>query len=331
MCIFRLLVVASVAAVHFACNLAWAGVDEAASSDFSFGGYSSAGIQIAPGGEASAALNEISLIIGWDGGGRWKFFTELELEKPFTWREGTPVTSKYAYVDVERLYADFNITGGLNLRGGRFLTPAGRWNLLHAAPLVWTATRPGATERLFPLALNGVMLHGSTTWGDKAIEYAAYAEMLHDMTDERDEIPFEDTRGLRLTLSSGLADIGLSLMRFHEDRQDRPEYRLLGLDFFKVVNGWEFSGEAYIRERSGGHDGGSGGYLQGVAPLGGQWFAIARVENLRDPDGPTVGRWLLGTAWRIHDNRVFKLEYVGGRDPYPEMPRGVMASYAILF
>ena len=34
---------------------------------------------------------------------------------------------------------------------------AGRWNLIHAAPLVWTTLRPLATSRLFPTSVNGAM------------------------------------------------------------------------------------------------------------------------------------------------------------------------------
>ena len=55
------------------------------------------------------------------------------------------------------------------------------------------------------------------------------------------------------------------------------------------------------------------------------------MENLRLSDEGNEGRWLVGTAWRWKTNQVFKLEYAGGRDEHPEMPRGFAASYAILF
>ncbi|MGQ0443224.1 MAG: hypothetical protein ACT4OH_07245, partial [Methylophilaceae bacterium] len=99
-------------------------------NDFKFGGYSSAGITLHSDGDTEAALNEISLILRWDGNGRLGFFSELELEKPLTWQEGQHLTTDEAYIDVERLYFDYNLSDKANIRAGRFLTPAGRWNQL---------------------------------------------------------------------------------------------------------------------------------------------------------------------------------------------------------
>jgi len=42
----------------------------------------------------------------------------------------------------ERLYNDFKINNEDRIRLGKFLAPVGYWNLIHAAPLVWTVNRP---------------------------------------------------------------------------------------------------------------------------------------------------------------------------------------------
>lgn len=42
----------------------------------------------------------------------------------------------------ERLYNDFNLNTSDRIRVGKFLAPVGYWNLIHAAPLVWTVNRP---------------------------------------------------------------------------------------------------------------------------------------------------------------------------------------------
>lgn len=325
-------VAASVVAALLACNPAAA--DETAppaEQNLHVGGYASGGFQIHPGGRAAADLHELSLILNWDAGGRLRLFSELELETPLTWEEGESINSKNAEFDVERLYADYSMTGALNVRGGRFLTPIGRWNVIHAAPLVWTTNRPAATEELFPKAINGVMLYGTLPLNEGAFEYALFGEALRDQTEDNDERNFEKTRGVRLAYT-GIAEVGMTVSEFEEDTLGQPRYRMLGLDFFKAVNGWEFSGEAYRRFKRGDDDDRSGGgYLQAVAPLANRWFAIARVENLRLSDEGNEGRWLVGMAWRWKTNQVFKLEYAGGRDEHPEMPRGFAASYAILF
>jgi hypothetical protein len=326
------LVATSVAAAFLACNPAVADdIAPLSAEHLHVGGYASGGFQVHPGGKAAADLHELSLILNWDGGGKLRLFSELEVETPFTWEEGESISSKDAHFDVERLYADYSLTGALAVRGGRFLTPIGRWNVIHAAPLVWTTIRPAATERLFPKAINGVMLYGTLPMKEGAVEYALFGEALRDQTEEPNEILFEKTRGLRLAYT-GIAEAGMTYTEFEEDTLGQPRYRMLGLDFFKALNGWEFSGELYRRFARGNDDDRSGGgYAQVVAPLGNRWFAIGRLENLRLPDEGATGRWLVGTAWRWKNNQIFKLEYAGGRDEHPDMPRGFAASYAILF
>ncbi|MEZ0238497.1 MAG: hypothetical protein ACAH06_10570 [Methylophilaceae bacterium] len=326
------LVATSVVAAFLACNPAAADDSATLSAEhLHVGGYASGGFRVHPGGKAAADLHELSLILNWDGGGKLRLFSELEVETPLTWEEGGSISSNDADFDIERLYADYSLTGALTMRGGRLLTPVGRWNVTHAAPLVWTTNRPAATEKLFPEAINGVMLYGTLPLNEGALDYALFGEALRDQTKDKDEPFFEKTRGVRLAYI-GIAEVGMTLSEFEEDAIGQPRYRMLGLDFFKALNGWEFSGELYRRFARGNDDDRSGGgYAQVVAPLGNRWFAIGRLENLRLPDEGTTGRWLVGTAWRWKNNQIFKLEYVGGRDEHPDMPRGFAASYAILF
>jgi hypothetical protein len=325
-----LIIATSVASAFLACNQAFAAESSDSENNFSFGGYASAGVQIHPGGHTEAALNEVSLLFNWDGKGRLRLFSEIEVEKPLTWEEGGSLTTDEAYFDVERLYADYSLSGKLNVRAGRFLTPVGRWNLIHAAPLVWTSLRPAATRELFPLAINGLMLHGSAPWGEAAIEYSAFAEAVRDQTDDPGEIRYKKMRGMRLAYA-GAFEAGLTLTQFREDAADNRRYRMLELDFFKSFNSWEISGEIYQRLEHKDGDNSGGAYLQLVAPLGNRWFAIGRLESLRMPHDDASARGLVGVAWRHKDNRVFKLEYAGGHEEHPDMPRGFVASYAILF
>lgn len=297
---------------------------------FNLGGYGSAGIIVPRHEKTEIAVNEISLIVTWDGDSRFKFFSELELEHPLIWREGDDFSKQKSFLDIERLYLDYNLNEKLNLRAGRYLTPAGRWNLIHASPLVWTSSRPLATSRLFPMALNGVMLYGALPYKEVAFEYMLFGELLKDQDLERDEIDFRDTFGARFTLS-GRMEWGVSLLEFSERDVGRRRYQMLGLDFQHKQHGWEWSGEAFQRFRNDGKDGGHGAYLQAVAPIIGHWFAIARLENFRRPAESSVDRWLIGTAWRPVPNRIFKMEYVGGDEQREDSPKGFLASFAILF
>lgn len=332
MCKLHILL-ASLAFAFGACNPGLAAEEpEQPDHGLRFGGYSSASVYFHPGQRNEAQLDELSVFISWDSNGRWRLFSEIELEQPLTWREGES-THLQGKVDVERLYGEYSFSSQLNLRAGRFLTPVGRWNQIHAQPLVWTTIRPMATRYLFPLNIDGLMLHGTAAldhfgWNGRTLEYSAYVEVIRDMEQDHHEAEYQRTRGARL-LFNGEMDIGLSLAQFEEGLPGHPRYRLLGIDFVTGQDGWEASGEIYRRFEHG--DGGHGGYLQGVAPLGGAWSALARYESYQQRDDDSTERWLVGTAWKPRENDIFKLEYVTGDSNTRLSPKGFMASYAILF
>jgi len=298
--------------------------------NFSLGGYSSAELNVHPGGNVEGAINEIGILLSWENNGRFHFLTELDVDRPISFNKDDTSIGKDSYFNLERFYLDYNLSEKLNLRAGRFLTPAGRWNLVHAEPLVWTTTRPLVTSRLFPTSVNGLMFYGAAPLANNAFEYSFYVEGLKDQIVNNEEIPFEDTKGARFTLS-GKVNWGLSLLEFRENIPKSPEFHMLGLDFLMQHEGWEFSGEAFQRYYNNYSNGGSGAYLQGVAPLGNQWFAVARIENFKRPEEGSSARWLIGSAWRMTPSRMLKIEYVGGDEESTESPKGLLASFAILF
>jgi len=305
--------------------------------DFHLGGYTSTGITIPREGKSEAAINEISLILTWENDSRFKFFSELELENPLTWNDENQWNTKQSYVDLERLYVDYNFSEKINFRGGRFLTPTGRWNQLHAAPLVWTSTRPIATNRLFPMATNGIMAFGAVPVADSAFEYSAFIETLQDQIEDDDELQFKDVKGARFAFGQSFK-VGLNLLSFTEKNVPNlnfanASYRLLGVDFISHYKEIEFLGEAFQRWDSHDQDGGSGAYAQAAVPLPylNNWYGIARLEYFNRPDEDRQERWLLGATWRIKPATLLKLEFTGGSGDQPESPRGFLASFAVLF
>jgi len=324
----------SVALLATLCKIAHADESADDASGFQLGGYASAGITAPRKGDTEFNLNEISLLLSWDNNARLKFFGELELERPLSWNENKHFNNKNSYVDLERLYLDYTLSEKINLRGGRFLTPAGRWNLLHAAPLVWTSSRPLATSYLFPAAINGAMMFGATplkiNGEEQSFEYTLYAEALKDQDREDNEIIYKNVAGAHFKLNNRF-NLGLSLATFTEDRPDAPDYRMIGLDFITHVKGWEISGEGFQRFTSNGSNGGSGAYLQSAAPLGNNWYWLTRLETIQKPDAVSGERWVLGLTKRITPKQLFKMEFVGGSDEFPDTPRGFTGSFAVLF
>ena len=300
---------------------------------FRVGGYASAGITLDRSQTAQAALNEISLLTTWNGDSRWSFFSELELENPLRWNDSEQFRINHSRLDLERFYFDYNFSEKVNFRAGRFLTPNSRWNLLHAAPLVWTSTRPLATSRLFPTGTNGAMAFGAIPFMDGAFEYKVFAELLEDQDIEEKELEFEHVRGARFSYKNQ-SDVGISLLSFREKNID-AEYYMLGLDFVTHLNTIEISGEAFQRFDKRDKDGGSGAYLQSAVPLNklglSDWYWITRLETFQRPDEGSTERWLLGATWRVKRSQLLKFEFTGGSGEQPDSPRGFLTSFALFF
>jgi hypothetical protein len=300
------------------------------SDGITLGGYGSAIFDVHPGGAKDASLSEVSMFLGWEGDSRWRFFSELELDKPISWQSGQALSVTDSKLNLERIYLDYNVSETVNLRAGRFYNPVGRWNLIHADPLEWTTTRPLATTRLFPQSTNGVMLFGSKSINSEAVEYSLYFEALENDRKERNLGEAQDTRGLHVQLT-GDDVIGFSLLEFNEHLPIDAQYRVLGLDYLTRFNDCELSLEAFQRFRTNQDNGGSGGYVQFVAPIVNRWYAVARVDTTEVPQEDSTTRWLIGATYKITPKQVFKLEYSGGTRETPDSPKGLISSFSILF
>ena len=317
---------------------------------FHLGGYSSAGITLPKHGSAEAGVNEISLLLTWEDEGPVSFFGEFELENPISWNRHQQFDTQDRYFDLERFYFDYSYSDKINARAGRFLTPIGRWNLLHAPPLVWTTTRPLATRQLFPTATNGLMAYGATAFGENLFEYNVFAEVLKDQVEDDDERKFKDVRGAHFsygkTSDGKTTNIGLNLLSFTEEKLPQfannnqligssgsASYRMVGVDFIHQYQGVEFLAEAYQRWDASNKNGGSGGYIQTAVPIphANNWVAIIRAETLHRPNEGHDSRWVLGATWRIKPTQLLKLEFTGGSADLPESPRGFLGSFAVLF
>lgn len=329
-----IILIASLASLLALCKPALADEESRWIDGFNIGGYTSASLALERNGDASAALNEISLLMNWSGDSRWHFFSELELENPLSWNDDEHFQSDSAHIDLERLYFDYNLSEKINFRVGRFLTPNSRWNLLHAPPLVWTTSQPSVTSRLFPASTNGVMVFGALPFLDSAFEYKVFSEVIEDQEIDDQELEFNHVYGARFSIKNQ-SDIGLSFLSFREEGESASNYHMLGLDFITHIKGIEFSGEAFQRLNTRNKDGGSGAYLQTAVPLNtvglNNWHWITRIETLQRSNEGSYERWLLGATWRVKPRHLFKVEFTGGSGEQPNSPRGFLTSYALFF
>ncbi|MEQ8660458.1 MAG: hypothetical protein RLW62_06540 [Gammaproteobacteria bacterium] len=312
--------------------------------DLTLAGYASARARDLEQRPPRFDLHDLSLFIIWSPTARWTVFSEIELEDVVTVDQRGPNASDTELV-VERLYADYAVDGRFNLRAGRWLTPFGRWNLLHADPLVWTVTRPLVTSLAIPDHGTGVMAYGSVPIGADSVDYSLYLDDSAALDPVDAEASFEefDLGGLannfdqaagallRYRFLALRAELGLSWASFSIDRQ-RGHQHAIGVDGIVHHGRFELSSELVYRvnTRAGVRDD-WGGFIQAVAPLVDTLYGVGRVEFYSSGlIGDDAGRTSAGLAWRPHRALVFKLEYHDGTNARI-LPDGWEVSCGVLF
>lgn len=280
------------------------------------------------------ALDSLSAFLWWDGGGRWRFFSETELERAVVWRDDGLQTDDADLV-AERLYVDYLWRDALKLRLGKFLTPVGRWNLIHAAPLTWTTSRPLITEATFPTNATGVMAYGVLPWTPQGVEYSVYGSIGEELFPEDDLDTFHEAVGGRLAaVLLPNTQFGISWASFEQKSDSDLRKQLVGGDFEWRWHRFELSGEYALRTVSG--DGPErdehGFYVQGVVPMWRQWFLVGRYEQFHQQGADRdLSLYLGGVAWRPIPALVLKAEYSRATDNDADLPDGWRASFAVLF
>ena len=298
------------------------------------GGYTSAGFQNDRRKPSRLGVNDLSLFAWWEGDGKFKFFSELDLEDGLTWNPGHSITTKHAYLALERLYADYNYSDSVNLRAGKFLTPIGRWNTIHADPLVWTTSRPLITERSFPTNATGAMLYGTVPAFGKTLDYSVYAATSSDWRPNPKLDPFTEAYGVHVTAPlSGLGEFGVSYANFEQRKSVGERRNLIGVDYFKTFDRYELSAEAIYRlSDEGGIASEKGLFVQGVAPLSQRLYLVGRYEWF-DPAGaiPPMSLGVIGLAMKLSPGVVLKAEVIHASRNRIGAQEGFYTSIAVLF
>lgn len=304
-------------------------------SGFTLGGYG-----VASSGETAGeadwrtAIDALSALLWWDGGGRWHFFSETELEDALVAEPGRTTTDE-ADVVLERLYVDYTPSDALKLRVGKFLTPVGRWNLVHAAPLVWTTSRPLITTATFPTNATGLMLYGLSTVSGRTLEYSLYGSPGIELAPNPDLDTFEEALGgrLNLTLRPEL-QLGASIVSFEQRRAADEHKTLYSADFLWSHRRHEVSAEyaLRVRELSTEHRDERGAYLQWVAPLTQRLYGVLRFESFRESGAPRdLSLFLAGVNFRPRPALALKAEISHALETDVEVDDGFRASFAVLF
>ena len=300
------------------------------------GGYATANYINLKHAPWKAEVSDLSLFLSWDSGGRWRAFSEMEIgEAVVVDRDGSSASD--AEFDLERTYIDWLGIDGMNVRLGKFLTPVGHWNQVHADPLVWTVSRPLTTKAGFANHSTGVMLYGDLEAGQGQLDYQLYVDATQALDPKKDQPSpplelgaFDHGFGARLVYHTedDALQWGFSVSDFKAN--NLPGRRTIGgLDFLWKTGGYELSAELVSRLDKGNS---WSWFLQGVAPLGRRWFVVDRYENFNQLGFPgDVSTNSLGLVFRPRPPISFKLEYVGASEIEGLADDGFYASASVLF
>ena len=85
-------------------------------------------------------------------------------------------TPKDHGISLPRVHADLLLSDAFNLRVGKFITPAGIWNVDHGSPAIVTVGQPIQTSSfpIFPENQTGVQAYGKTVFADQDFSYASW-------------------------------------------------------------------------------------------------------------------------------------------------------------
>lgn len=292
---------------------------------------------------------------------RASYLVELDMAKrnsdTWTGRETSQTLSPV------RVYVEYTASDLFRLRAGRFLTPVGQWNELHAEPLTWTPNRPLTTYRPFAKSLNGVLAAGEGSLGGHDVGYAVFwapSLNLKGGLDEAEESSFVSAVGARLAaevhpgLTLGVS--AASMRRSHPideeayedhmvpfdgefadddgeaDREEDMGHRtLVGADLRWVTPNLEISAEGSVLPAYADEPRESGAFVLGAFRLHGPVWGVARAEVYQPVNGRTARTAFAGLTVRANRHLVVKFGRQFSRQPSIKIPDGWFLSFSSLF
>ncbi len=332
-----------------------------AASHFVWGGYASLTVShpehVAPGGDAIQVNELAAALMAWGAiTPRASYFVEWDAatQTSETW---TGRTAQQNLTPV-RLYMEYAFSDLFRVRVGRFLTPIGQWNEIHAEPLTWTPLRPLVTYRPFAKSLNGALLAGEGSLDGHDAGYALFWAPGLDFdndTEAGEESQFIHALGGRVAMEvlPGLY-VGLSAAserrstpRISPDQttgtssggeqeqeieqEDLTNRTLLGGDLSWTGADVEVMAEATWLARTESQPGEGGAYVVGSFRLRGPLWAVGESEFYTPVDGQRVGLGYAGLTYRSGAHLVVKFGREFATHSSSRVPDGWFLSLSSLF
>lgn len=242
----------------------------------------------------------------------WKLFTEIEyedaplIESSHTADDPATVQGK---LFVEQMYIEYHPHLTWDVRFGRFLTPAGIWNIYHYPPYVPTQERPIMVRKIFPQVSDGIQLRYSHSFGGPVLDthlYVANGAGNPGRLDRNEQ----KAVGARVNLEYGPWWAGAS---FYGERDNSGTKRAAwGLHFLADYSPVRFQSEFQYRdnEPAAGSDFVDQGFYAQVMYDIGKWTLAARYDWYDDGElDAEQTRYTGAVNYHFAENVVGKAEY----------------------
>lgn len=289
-------------------------------------------------GPTTVDLDDLSLFVSGKFN-RWlNPFLEAEAYSMPLWKEGDGAQFNSAQLVIERLYNDINVTDSDTLRAGKFLAPINHWNIIHAAPLVWTTNRPLTSTYSRANYITGANFrHDFNALTGHALEvYWQPMEEFNHKNLAAHERHYQSVVGGRWIAHEDL-DYYLGVAFQHANVEHSDEVRnSISADanwqheWFELESEILFTKVDTHQARFRGND--WGGYLQMAVPLVEHFNLIGRYEHFEFSNRlePTDTA-LSGIVYRPVPRLSFKLEWQQTQGSVYQNQTGLYSSIAVLF
>lgn len=286
----------------------------------------------------SVDLDDLSLFVSGKFN-RWlNPFLEAEAYSMPLWKEGDGAQFNSSLLVVERLYNDILVTENDTLRAGKFLAPINHWNVIHAAPLVWTTNRPVTSSYSRANYITGFNVrHDFDAMTGHALEvYWQPAAEFDPKSLNAHERRYETVAGARWIAHEDL-DYYLGVSFQHADVAKARETRnSISIDgnwqhkWFELESELLFTHVDTNQVHYRNHD--WGGYLQMAVPLVDHFNLIGRYEHFEFSNRiEATDTALGGVVYRPVPRLSLKLEWQQTQGSVYQNQTGLYSSIAVLF
>jgi hypothetical protein len=306
--------------------------------NWSVSGYANLAASARNGKSTAIDLDDLSIFVSGKVNAWLNPFLEAEAYSMPLWEESRGLRFDRADLVIERLYNDFELNDSNSLRVGKFLAPINHWNVVHAAPLVWTVNRPLTSSYAMANYVTGVSArHDFDLMSGHAVEfYWQPQDEFSPKTLSSHPRHYNSIIGGRWTLHEGLDGYyGIAAQRAAVKNSDETRTTV------SADANWQFAAfelesqvsltllgtaQPTVRDKE------WGGYLQMVAPVFDHFYAVGRYEHFEfSSSSKAMDSGLAGMVYRPKPSYSFKLEWQQTFGERSERPTGLYGAIAVLF